>query len=206
MASKTVQIESTTQFSNLLSSSRIVIADFYADWCGPCKTVAPIFEKLSEQLSRPNKITFVKVNTDRQQEIARAYSVTALPTFIIFKNAQKQDTVQGANPQALNAAIKKIAEEVNKIDSGTDDAGSSGGNWIGADLPRGYSDVSDQVDVKGLELANWDGSKGGARTMFAIGKPKGKKMPNSIETAAYANNAQRMTRKTMSKAIQMNSS
>lgn len=171
--SKTVKIESTTQFSNLLSSSRIVIADFYADWCGPCKAIAPVYEQLSAQLSRPNKITFTKINTDEQQEIARAYNVTAMPTFMIFKNAQKTDTVQGANAQKLSAAIKKVAEEASKVDSGADEAGSSGGNWIGAALPRGYSDVSDQVDVMGLELLNFESSKGGPRALFATGKPKG---------------------------------
>lgn len=172
--SKTVKIESTTQFSNLLSSSRIVIADFYADWCGPCRTIAPMYEQLSSHLSRPNQITFTKINTDEQQEIARAYNVTAMPTFMVFKNAQKIDTVQGANPQRLSEVIRKVAEEAGKVDSGASEAGPSGGNWIGAALPKGYTDVSDQVDVRGLELLNWEGAKGGPRALFATSKPKGK--------------------------------
>jgi thiol-disulfide isomerase/thioredoxin len=49
----------------------------YADWCGPCKQIAPIYEQLSAQLSRPNRITFVKVNTDTQKEIASKYGITA---------------------------------------------------------------------------------------------------------------------------------
>ena len=49
----------------------------YADWCGPCKQIAPIYEQLSAQLSRPNKVTFVKVNTDTQQDVAQKYKVTA---------------------------------------------------------------------------------------------------------------------------------
>ena len=175
MPSKTVQIESTTQFSNLLSSSAIVVADFYADWCGPCKQIAPIYEQLSEQLSRPNKITFAKINTDRQQELSQAYSVRAMPTFMIFKNARKIDGIEGADPRRLSAAIKKVAEEANKIDSGADDAASSSGShWLGASLPRGYDDVTSQVDVLGLELLNWESSKGGARALFGTGKPKGK--------------------------------
>lgn len=49
----------------------------YADWCGPCKQIAPIFEQLSEKLSRPNQITFIKINTDEQQEVAQEYGVSA---------------------------------------------------------------------------------------------------------------------------------
>lgn len=94
--SKTVQIGSPSQFSSLLSSSRIVVADckpsqhfvfsklpqltprvVYADWCGPCKAIAPLYEQLSSQLSRPDKITFTKVNTDTQKQIAQSYSITA---------------------------------------------------------------------------------------------------------------------------------
>jgi len=75
--SKTVQIASPKQFSDLLQSSQIVVTDFYADWCGPCKTIAPLYEQLSASLSRPNHITFVKVNVDTQKEIASKYAVTA---------------------------------------------------------------------------------------------------------------------------------
>lgn len=172
MASKTVQIESPTQFSNLLATSTIVIADFYADWCGPCKQIAPVYEQLSAQLSRPNKITFTKINTDRQQELAQAYGVTAMPTFMIFKNGRRTESIQGANMPALSSAIKKVADEANKVDSSAGES-SSGKYWLGATLPKNYSDVTDQVDVRGLELLNFDGDKGGPRTLFKETKPKG---------------------------------
>ena len=172
--SKTVHIESTSQFSNLLASSSIVVADFYADWCGPCKQIAPIYEQLSAQLSRPNKITFTKINTDNQQDLARSYGVTAMPTFMIFKNAQRIESIQGADPRKLSAAVKKLADEANR--AGMDDGGessSAGGMWLGAELPRGYTDITSQVDVTGLELLNWDSSLGNARTLFQGSKPNG---------------------------------
>lgn len=172
--SQTVHIASTSQFSSLLSSSFIVVADFYADWCGPCKQIAPIYEQLSAQLSRPNKITFTKINTDEQQELARSYGVTAMPTFMIFKNARKIDMIQGADPRKLSAAVKKLADEANRV--GMDDAAESSGGanmWLGSGLPRGYGDITSQVDVTGLELLNWESSFGNARTLFQGSKPKG---------------------------------
>ena len=168
-----VHIESTQQFSSLLSSSSIVVADFYADWCGPCRQIAPIYEQLSSQLSRPNKITFTKINTDQQQELAKAYGVTAMPTFMIFKNARKIEGIVGADPKRLSAAVKRLAEEANKVESG-EGSSSSSNYWLGGTVPRGYEDVTDQVDVTGLELLNWDSSCGTARTLFDSSKPKGR--------------------------------
>ncbi|RMZ91675.1 hypothetical protein DV736_g1093, partial [Chaetothyriales sp. CBS 134916] len=188
--SQTVRIESTSQFSALLSSSAIVVADFHADWCGPCKQIAPIYEQLSAQLSRSGKITFTKINTDQQEELARAYGVTALPTFMIFKNARRIELIQGADPRKLSDAVKKLADEANRL--GGDDGGegaSTGNGWLGASLPRGYNDVSSQVDVTGLELLNWDSSYGNARTLFQGSKPKGEWRGHSAATARLTKHA-----------------
>lgn len=57
----------------------------YADWCGPCKAIAPVYEKLASQLSRPNHITFTKVNGDQQTELAKAYNVRAYVTYRNFQ-------------------------------------------------------------------------------------------------------------------------
>ncbi|KIV94191.1 thioredoxin [Exophiala mesophila] len=175
--SKTVQIQSTTQFSNLLSSSSIVVADFYADWCGPCKQIAPIYEQLSAQLSKPNKITFVKIDVDRQQDLARSYNIRAMPTFIVFKNARQAEFIEGADPKKLSAVVKDLANEANRLNSedadGAGQSGSSGGTWLGAELPRGYVDVTNQVDFLGLELLNWDSDHGSARGLISGDKPKG---------------------------------
>ncbi|EHY51984.1 Thioredoxin-like protein 1 [Exophiala dermatitidis] len=173
--SKTIQIESTSQFSALLSSSAIVVADFYADWCGPCRQIAPIYEQLSAQLSRPNKITFAKINTDQQVDLARSYGVKAMPTFMIFKNARRVEFIEGADPRRLSNAVKQLATEANKMeaDESAGEGGSGSGNWLGAELPRGYDDVTAQVDVLGMELLNWDSEFGNARTLIRGEKPRG---------------------------------
>ncbi|KAK3395576.1 thioredoxin-like protein [Sordaria brevicollis] len=108
--SGTVKIGSSTQWRQVLSSSAIVVADFYADWCGPCKMIAPVFESLSTKYSKPNKITFCKIDVDSQQEVAQQYGVRAMPTFLILHNGSVIDTIQGANPPALTAAVDKAVK------------------------------------------------------------------------------------------------
>ncbi|KAI0119681.1 thioredoxin-domain-containing protein [Daldinia grandis] len=106
----TVNISSSNEWQRILGSSTIVVTDFYADWCGPCKVIAPTFESLSTKYSKPGKITFCKVNVDNQQSIAQSHGVRAMPTFLIFKNGSVIETIQGANPQALTSAVEKAVK------------------------------------------------------------------------------------------------
>ncbi|KAG9612068.1 DUF1000-domain-containing protein, partial [Aureobasidium melanogenum] len=170
MSSKIVHIESPQQFSSLLSSSRIVVTDFYADWCGPCKAIAPFYEQLANSLSRPNQITFTKVNTDNQRDIAQTYNITAMPTFMVFKNGRETQRIRGADPKALDAAVKSLASEA-ESSSADASSSSSSGTWIGASLPRGYSDITDSVDLLNLDFLNVDSEAGNARTVFNTAQP-----------------------------------
>ncbi|KAF7550789.1 hypothetical protein G7Z17_g5480 [Cylindrodendrum hubeiense] len=116
----TVNIGSTAEWQTILSGTNVVIADFYADWCGPCKMIAPHFEKLANEHSRPKKVAFVKVNVDTQSAISRAQAVSAMPTFKIFHGGNCVETIKGANPPALTQAI------MNAIKLG--DSGKGGGD------------------------------------------------------------------------------
>ncbi|KAL1864412.1 Thioredoxin-like protein 1 [Diaporthe australafricana] len=177
--SSSVNIESSDQFRGLLKSSKIVIADFYADWCGPCKAIAPLYEQLAARISKPGVVTFVKVNTEKQKEIAAAYRVTSIPTFIMFRDGNKIDEVKGADPKKLQSIIEKLTSEIQSVASGSGSAGSSsaGGNsalgWRGAELPRGYFDVTDQVEVQRTELLNFDEDFGSVRNLLDSSKPGG---------------------------------
>ncbi|KAJ5163322.1 Thioredoxin [Penicillium coprophilum] len=170
-----VEISSKEQFSSLLTSSRLVVADFYADWCGPCKAIAPAYNSLATQLSRPNQITFTKINVDHQQELAKAYGVTAMPTFIVFKSGRVNQTVKGANPAQLNQIVQKLASEASQSDdaAGAGEGSSSGELWLGGAVAKGYNDITDQVDVKGLELLNRDTDTAEPRALFNTSKPSG---------------------------------
>lgn len=103
-----------------------------------------------------------------------------MPTFLILRNSRETIRIQGANPQKLQEAVKKLAAEAESLDSSSGASGSSSSNplssssngqWLGTALPRGYSDVTDQVDVRGLELLNFDAEAGGARTLFESSPP-----------------------------------
>ncbi|KAI1246365.1 hypothetical protein MGN70_013264 [Eutypa lata] len=108
--SSTVSVASDSQWKGILSTSTITVTDFYADWCGPCKAIAPTFESLSTKYAKPGKITFAKVNVDNQQSIASAHQVTAMPTFVIFKGTSELQRVRGADPRSLTDAVEKAVK------------------------------------------------------------------------------------------------
>ncbi len=80
-----------------LDSNIPVLVDFYADWCGPCKMMAPIVTELANEYEGVFKIG--KLNVDEQPEIAGKYRVMSIPTMIIFKNGTAVDTIVGAVPK-----------------------------------------------------------------------------------------------------------
>lgn len=114
MASPTTIINSSSQFNQLLSSSKYVLVDFHATWCGPCKMISPIYEKLSTQHASASNITFTKIDVDDQQQIAQQYGISAMPTFLLFKDGKVLETIRGVNPAALTAAVQKASAEVKK--------------------------------------------------------------------------------------------
>jgi thioredoxin 1 len=108
-------ISSPAEFSELLGSTTYVIADFYADWCGPCKAIAPMYAQMAKTYSIPNFLAFAKVNVDVVQPVAQKYSVTAMPTFLFFKNGNQvavhgKAIIRGADVQSLSAAAEKMGK------------------------------------------------------------------------------------------------
>ena len=75
---------SADNFDEVIGSNKIVVVDFWAPWCGPCKAIAPIIDELAEAYGA--EITFAKVNTDAYESIAQAQGIRSLPTIRIFKD------------------------------------------------------------------------------------------------------------------------
>lgn len=113
MADTVQHPSSLPELQALMSSTTYVAVDFFADWCPPCKQIAPIWTKLAEQHTVPSQLAFAKVNVDHAQDIAKAYRITAMPTFMFFKDGKQvavngQAQIQGADPKALMAASEKL--------------------------------------------------------------------------------------------------
>jgi len=85
-----------------------IILDFFADWCGPCKKLGPIFSELSNQYSN---ITFIKIDTDSAEELAKHYNVSALPTVIYINNGEVVSIIKGFNMDK----IKSETDELNNM-------------------------------------------------------------------------------------------
>lgn len=84
--------------SDVLQSDKIVLVDFWAEWCGPCRKVAPVLEEIAIEMS--DKVTVVKLDIDANPETARAYRVMSVPTLTIFKGGKPVQSVAGAKPKA----------------------------------------------------------------------------------------------------------
>lgn len=105
MAGKVKEINSAG-FEAAVKESKVVLADFWAPWCGPCRMVAPVVEALAEKMD--GKAGFIKINVDDNQDLALKFDVRSIPTLIIFKDGEEASRMVGARGQAdIEAAIQE---------------------------------------------------------------------------------------------------
>ncbi|KAI9649522.1 thioredoxin trx1 [Ciborinia camelliae] len=96
--------DSAAEFQSALANNDVVVLDAFATWCGPCKAIAPKVNQLSEAYPSAR---FVKIDVDEVPDVAAELGIRAMPTFLIFKGEKQIAEVVGANPAALEEAIKK---------------------------------------------------------------------------------------------------
>ncbi|RSK28075.1 thioredoxin [Bacillus sp. HMF5848] len=85
------------------TSSGVVLADFWAPWCGPCKMIAPVLEELDSEMG--DKVKIVKLDVDENQETAGKYQVMSIPTLLVFKDGEVVDKVVGFQPKEALANV-----------------------------------------------------------------------------------------------------
>jgi len=108
MSKKVFEVNETQFKSEVLESSQVVLVDFWAPWCGPCKQLGPIIDEVAENMS--DKVKFVKINIDDSPEVASEYGIRSIPTLMVFKDGQKVETRLGS--MSKSALESWLAEAV----------------------------------------------------------------------------------------------
>jgi len=98
-------VTDATFAADVLQSDKPVLVDFWAEWCGPCKMVAPVLEEIAGE--NADKISIVKLNIDENPGAARDYQIMSIPTMAIFQGGQLVKSIDGAKPKA--AIIKELS-------------------------------------------------------------------------------------------------
>lgn len=91
-----IHVTKDTFRSEVLEEKGTVLVDFWADWCGPCKMIAPILDEIAEE--RPD-VKIAKVNVDEQMELAQQYKVSGIPTLLVFREGNLEETSVGIKPK-----------------------------------------------------------------------------------------------------------
>ncbi|KAK8142238.1 hypothetical protein G3M48_009123 [Beauveria asiatica] len=180
--SKTISVNSSEQLGTVFRSTPIVVANIFSESSELSGQLSTVYESLSNSLSRAGRISFVKIDFDKNGDLAKSHGVTKAPSFLIFRDGKVKDKAQGTNPLELKSFAEKIAKEAQALESGSSSAAASG--WRGAELPRGYSDITDQVEIRDCEVLNADDGAGTVRTLFDTAKPSG--LDKSKSTASSA--------------------
>ncbi len=107
MAEGVMEVTSSTWDKEVLQTGELVMVDFWAVWCGPCRMVAPTVEELSKEYA--GKLKVVKLNTDDNPDIASRYKIMGIPTLMFFKDGEKVEQIVGAVPKPqLQAKIDTL--------------------------------------------------------------------------------------------------
>jgi len=93
-----VQVVDTKEFEHILQNEAVVLVDFFATWCGPCKMLGPVLEELAQKLA--GSVHIVKVDVDQSSDLAMKFGIMSVPTMILFKEGKAVKQLQGYQPAA----------------------------------------------------------------------------------------------------------
>jgi thioredoxin 1 len=104
----TIEVSDASFSTDVLTSDKPVLVDFWATWCGPCKMVAPVLEEIASE--RADQLTIAKLDVDANPETARDFQVVSIPTLILFKDGQPVKRIVGAKGKA--ALLRELSDAV----------------------------------------------------------------------------------------------
>ncbi len=107
-AGTTIEVSDASFSTDVLSSNKPVLVDFWAAWCGPCKMVAPVLDEIASE--RADQLTIAKLDVDANPETARDFQVVSIPTMILFKDGQPVKRIVGAKGKA--ALLRELSDAV----------------------------------------------------------------------------------------------
>lgn len=93
-----VKVVNESEFVNEISNG-VVVVDFFATWCSPCKMLSPVIDSLAEEMK--DQVKFIKVDVDEAGKVADEYNITNIPAVVIFKDGQKEDMLVGFSPKEV---------------------------------------------------------------------------------------------------------
>ena len=98
------------QFEQIIARSEVVVVDFWAPWCGPCKAMGPIFQSAAKDYE--GKVRFVKVNTEQNQKVAKAFNIASIPTLLVFVNGELADAHVGLTSRSqLDTMLRRAVDK-----------------------------------------------------------------------------------------------
>ena len=103
-----IHVDKNSFQQEVVNSSKPVLLDFWASWCGPCRALAPVVEEISDEMS--DELTVCKVNVENDQDLAMRFQVMSIPTLILFKGGKPVHTMVGSAPKAR--LVKELREHL----------------------------------------------------------------------------------------------
>lgn len=103
-----LQVTSQNFDTEVLQSDKVVLVDFWAEWCGPCKILGPVIEEIAEEMKDSDAVKIAKLDVDENSDIAQQYGIQGIPTMKFFKNGEVVDEIIGLHPKEV--IVNKLNE------------------------------------------------------------------------------------------------